>query len=242
MPEETKPEGQEPQPPAGNEPQPPSAPNQGLSADELLKQKQELEAKIKERDSRIADLETTKATIESRQKQIDEENLKKNADTSLQQRISQINERRGFDPDGADREMASLLSEVKSQAAKDAVVQARQIIAQETSIERLKSGVKSSNPAFDDDIVEVVMERANALAMTGKYKTAQEAVDAATEFVKTKFESYAQKKNAVPPLPLGAGAERGGANMPPRPPEPPKEKTLADEIAEANEAKRRKLL
>jgi hypothetical protein len=242
MPDEKKPDEGQPKQPEGNEGSPASKPNQGPSVEELQKKEQELQRQLKEKDAKIADLETTRATIEARQKQIDDEKIKQNADATLQQRIAHINERRAYDPDSADREMALLLSEVKTQASKDAVIQAQQIIAQQTTIDRLKLGVKSSNPDFDDDVIEVVMERANTLAASGKYRTAEDAVKAATDFVKAKFDGYAQKRNAVPPLPPGAGAEGGGANPLPKAPEPEKEISPAEEIALANEAKRKKLL
>lgn len=241
MPEEIKPEGQESVQPEGNADPKPPMPNQG-NADEVARIKEDFEKQIKERDAKIADLETTRATIEARQRQIDEEKIKQSNDSNLQTRLAQINERRAYDPEGADREMAILLSDREKQITEAAVLKAQQTITQQTAIERLKAGVKSSNPNFDDDIVDVVMERANALAMTGKYKSAEEAVKAATDFVKSKFDNYAQKKNAMPPLPTGARAEGGGSNVLPKAPEPQIEKTPLDEINEANEAKRKKLM
>lgn len=242
MPDEIKPGEGQPAQPAGSADQSAPTPNPGPSAEELLKQKQELENQLKERDAKIADLETTRATIEARQRQVEETKLKQSTDAELKERIKQINDRRAYDPDGADAEMAQLLAEREKRIAEEAVTKATGAITQQTFIEKLKSQVKSSNPEFDDDVVDVVMSRADALARTGKYKTADDAVKAATEFVKSKFESYAQKKNAVPPLPSGALAEGGGANFPPKPPEPPKEKSPLEEMEEANEAKRRRLL
>jgi predicted nuclease with TOPRIM domain len=188
MADEIKPAGNEGQPPAGGTPPTPPPANQGPSVEELQKQNKELQDQMKERDTKIADLETTKATIETRQRQIDEAKIKQTTDETLKQRISQINERRAYDPDGADAEMANLLSEVRTQTAQDAVRQAQVIITQQTTLEKIRMGVKSSNPDFDDDVVEVIMQRANILASTGKYKTADEAVKAATDFVKQKFE------------------------------------------------------
>lgn len=240
MSEEKKQEGQEQQPPAGGSEQNPSAPNPGPSAEELRKQNEELQSQLKERDSKIADLETTRATIEARQKQIDADKLKQNADATLQKRISQINERRAYDPEGADADLASLLSEVKSQAAQDAVMQAQQVISNQTTIEKLRAGVKSANPEFDDDVVDVIMERANTFAETGKYRSADEAIKAATDFVKSKFEGYAKKRNAIPPLPDGARAEGGGANVPPKPPEPEKVLSPLEELEAANTAKEKR--
>jgi type VI protein secretion system component VasK len=240
--EEKKPEGQPEAQPAGGAPENPPAPNPGPSADELLKQKQELEEKLKEKDTKIADLENTRATIEARQRQIDEAKIKQTTDEELKAKIKSINERRAYDPDGADAEMASLLTEVKTQSAKSAVEQAQAIISQQTTIEKLKMSIKSSNPEFDDDIVDLTMQKANQLASSGKYKTADEAIRAATDFVKSKLDGYAKKKNAAPPLPDGARAEGGGANQPPKPPEPPKEKSPLEEIEELNATKMKKLM
>jgi len=238
--EEKKPEGQPVTPPAGDAPANPPAPNPGPSAEEKLKQ--EYEAKLKEKDAQIADLETTRATIEARQRQVEEDKTKQSADVEMKNRISRINERRGYDPEGADAEMASLLTDVKTQAQQNAVTEAQRIISSQTTIEKLKLGVKASNPEFDDDVVEVIMQQANGFASTGKYKSAQEAIDAATKFVKSKFDAYAQKKNAAPALPAGAMAEGGGANQPPKPAEPLKEKSALEEIEELNAAKARRLL
>jgi len=240
MADEKKPDEQPTNPPAGGEEKPASAPNPGPSVEELRKQNEELQAKMKERDAKIQDLETTRATIEARQRQIDADSAKKTTDANLKQRIATINERRAYDPEGADTEMASLLSEVQSRAAKEAVMEAQRIITTQTTFEKMRMGVKSSNPDFDDDIVDVVMERANMLASGGQYKTADDAIKAAADFVKSKFENYAKRKNAIPPLPPGAGAEAGGANQPPKPPEPPKELSPLEELEALQEAKIRK--
>lgn len=242
MADERKPNADEQKPPEGGAEQKPPEPNPGPSVEELRKQNEELQKQMKERDAKISDLETTKATIEARQRQLDENNRVKEADENLQKRISQINERRVYDPEGADKDLASLLSEVKTEAARNAVTEAQTIISQQSTIEKLRLGVKTSNPDFDEDVVDVIMQRANYLATTGKYKTAEEAIKAATDYIKQKFDNYAQKRNTPPPLPPGAIAEGGGANMPPKPPEPPKEKTPLDELEEANEAKRNKII
>jgi len=242
MADEIKPTGKEGQPPVGDAPANLPPANQGPSVEDLQKQIKEVQDKLKEKDAKISDLETTKATIETRQRQVDEAKVKQGTDETMKQRLSQINERRAYDPDGADAEMASLLSDVKTQSAQEAVRQAEVVIHQQTTLERLKLGVKTSNPEFDDDIVNVIIQQANAFATTGKYKKPEEAVQAATDFVKSKFESYAQKKNAAPPLPDGARAEGGGGNLPPKSPEPLKELSPLEELEQANEAKRKRTL
>ena len=244
MADEIKPTGIEGNPPEGGELTTPPPANQGPSVEELQKQNKELQEKyaqeMKERDARIADLENTNATIAARQRQIDEAKAKEVTDTDLKERIRQINERRAYDPDGADAEMASLLSERDKKVAQDAVAQATAVISQQTIIDKLRMGVRSANPDLDDELVDDVMAKANMLATTGKYRTAEEAVTAATQYVKGKLESYAKKKNAMPPLPEGARAEAGGANQPPVPPTPPKEKSPLEELEEANEQRNRK--
>jgi hypothetical protein len=242
MPDEKKPDEGQVTPPEGSVPNPTPTPNPGPSVEDLQKQLNEVQDQIKERDAKIADLETTRATIEARERQVKEQELRKNADADMKQRIAKINERRAYDPEGADGEMASLLSEVQSKAASDAVSKAQQVINHQTAIEKLKSGVKTANPDFDDDVVDVILDRANALAGTGKFKTAEEAVKAATDFVKQKFEGYAKKRNAIPPLPPGASAEGGGSNTPPPTPEPAKEVSPQEEIEALNEANRKRRL
>lgn len=227
-------------PPVGDKPvTPPVNPS---PSDEQQKKIKELEDTLREKDTKIADLETTRATIEARQRQVNDANNKKNADETLKQRISQINERRVYDPEGADTEMASLLGEIKTQSAKDAVLEAQNIISQQSTVEKLKMGVKSSNPDFDDDIVEVIMQRANILAQTGKYKTADEAIKAATDFVKSKFDGYATKKNATPSIPDGAKAEEGGNKLPETPAKDDKIPTPEEEIESRKAGLQKKIL
>lgn len=243
MPEETKlAEEQQEQ----KEAVPEAKPNQGPSAEELQKQNKELqekyEAELKARDAKIADLETTRATIEARERQIKEAAASGADDTNLQVRITQINERRAYDPAGADADMAKLLKEERTKAAQEAAKVVDQQFTTKTFIEKLREGVKSTNPDFDDDITDVVMQQADTYAKTGKYRSADEAVKAATEFVKVKFENYAKKKNLVPPLPAGAHAEGGGANQPPKAPEPEKILSPLEELEAHNEAKYRKSL
>lgn len=223
MPEPEKKPDVQPQPaPAGAEPKPTPEPNQGPSAEELRKQNEQLQQQLKERDAQIADLNTTKATIEARQKEIDDAAKKGGDVAKVQDRVKKIMETASLDPEEAAKELTSLLTEVQSNASKSAVIQAQQAIQFQTTIDKLRAGVKASNPDFDDDIVDVIMDRANMIATTGKYKTADEAIKAATDFVKSKFEGYAQKKNSAPPLPDGALAEAGGN----RPPEKPKPETI----------------
>lgn len=237
---EKKPDENNSNPPAGDKGNPP-APNPSPSADELLKKNQELEKQIKERDTQIADLSTTKATIEARQKQMDEDRRKQTTNSDLTAKLKQINEKRAYDPEGADADMANLLSEVQEQASKDAVVRAQQTVTAQTTIEKLRMGVKSSNPDFDDDVVDVIMSRANELALSGKFKTADEAIKAAIDFVKSKFDSYAQKKNAVPSLPDGTFAETG-ANKPPEKAKETPIPTPEQEIEERKTIQQKKII
>jgi len=179
---------------------------------EVQKIREEYEAKIKERDAKIADLSTSISTIEQRQREIEASKQAKVTNDEIEQRLQQIEELRLTDPQTAAKETAKLFRETQSRAAQ----QAQGTISAQAQIEKLKMGVKSSNPDFDDDVVDYVMERADVLARTGKFKTAQEAIDAATTLVKSKFDGYASKKNQAPPLPEGAKAEVGN-NPPPAP-------------------------
>ncbi len=199
---------------------------------EAQKLRDEYEAKIKERDSKIADLSTSISTIEQRQRELESAKTTKVTDDEIEQRLTQIEEMRLTDPQAAAKETAKLFRETQSRAAQ----QAQGTISAQSQIEKLKLGVKSSNPDFDDDVVDYVMERADTLARTGRFKTAQEAIEAATTLVKSKFDGYASKKNAAPPLPEGAKAEVGN-NPPPAP--KPIETALpsASEELEARKAK-----
>jgi len=172
----------------------------------------DLEREIKERDAKISDLSTTISTIEERQRQIETAKNSKQTDDELEQRLQQIEEMRITDPQGAAKETAKLFKETQARASQ----QAQGAVSQQATLEKLKMGVKSSNPDFDDDVVDYVMERADMLARTGKFKTAEEAIAAATTLVKSKFDGYAQKRNSTPPLPEGAKAETGN-NPPPTP-------------------------
>lgn len=200
---------EEPKQPEAKAPEkkPEPAPTPEKSAREI-----ELEGQLKERDTKIADLSTGIATIEERQRQLDAAKNQASSDTELEKELEEIENLRLSDPVAAVKRNAELLKKISSSAS----TRARGEISQQAQLDKLRTGVKSSNPDFDDDVVDYVMERADALARTGKFKTADEAIAAATTLVKSKFEGYAAKRNAVPALPPGARAE-GGGNPPPVP-------------------------
>ena len=211
-----------------NTPSPAAAPA-GLSP-EAQKIKDEYEAKIKERDAKISDLSTSISTIEERQRQLDAQNHSKQTDDEMETELQEIEDLRLSDPTAAVKRTAELFKKNRASAAN----MAQSAVSQQATIEKLKAGVKSSNPDFDDDVVDYVMERADALARTGKFKTADEAIQAATTLVKSKFDGYASKKNAVPPLPPSAQVE-GGGNTPPTP--APKDTPPLSPTEELNERK-----
>ena len=188
----------------------PETPPAKTEVSEAQKIRDEYESKLKERDTKISDLSTTISTIEQRQRELETAKHTKQTDDELETRLQEIEEMRLTDPQNAAKETAKLFRETQSRASQ----QAQGTISAQSQIEKLKMGVKSSNPDFDDDVVDYVMERADTLARTGKFKTAQEAIEAATTLVKSKFDGYASKKNATPPLPEGAKAEIGN-NPPP---------------------------
>jgi hypothetical protein len=107
--------------------------------------------------------------------------------------------------------------------------------------EKLRNGVKSANPEFDDEVTDLVMNHAESLAASGKFRDAQSAVNEATKYVKSKLDAYASKKNAVPPLPAGAGGEHGG-NPPPAKPTQEKIPTDEEEFESRRVANSRKVL
>lgn len=203
-----------------------------VEVSEAQKLRDEYEAKIKERDAKIADLSTSISTIEQRQRELESAKQSKQTDDELEKRLQEIEDMRLTDPQAAAKETAKLFRETQSRASQ----QAQGTISAQAQIEKLKMGVKSSNPDFDEDVVEYVMERADVLARTGKFKTAQEAIDAATTLVKSKFDGYASKKNLTPPLPEGAKAEVGN-NPPPVPKAVEAELPTASQELEARKAK-----
>lgn len=209
--------------------------NQGPSAQELRKQNEELQKQIKERDTQISDLNTTKATLEARFSQINNQADKVNTqgNKEIEERAKRIMQNAAYDPEGAGVELTQLLSEMQTNVSREAVTKAQQSIQQQTTIEKLRQGVKTTNADFDDDVVDTIMLRADEFARSGKYKTAQEAIDAATTFVKSKFDAYAQKKNAAPLLPAGALAEAGNN----RAPEPAKVETIPSPLEELESRK-----
>jgi hypothetical protein len=240
MTNEIKLEGNNSQPPAGGEGNSSQQPNPATS-DEQQKKIKELEEQIKERDAKNAELSTTLATIEARKKEIETQRLKETSDADLQEKIKRITGNLSIDPENAGAELANLLSEVKSKAAKEAVQEAMSVIQGQSAMEKIRSGIKSNNADLDDELIDDVMAKANMLASTGKYKTAEEAIDAATKYVRGKLDAYATKKNASPKLPDGARAEGGSGNNLPPPLPPPKEVSPLEEIEALNEAKKKKL-
>lgn len=241
MADEKKPDVADPTKPAGNVEPPASTPNPSPS-DESQKKIKELEEQIKERDAKLAETQTTLATIEAREREVKAVQAQKNVDADVQARIKRITENMSVDPETASAELAGLLSEVKTSAAREAVTQAMSVMQGQTTIEKLRMGVKSGNPDLDDELVDDIMAKADMLATTKQFKTAQEAIDAATKYVRGKLDTYANKKNAAPVLPAGARAEGGGANLPPEPPAPEKVKSPLEELEEHNVAKHKKLI
>jgi hypothetical protein len=239
--EEKKPEDEKVEPPAGDPPVNPPAPNQPTS-EELQKKIKELEDRGKEQDAKLADAQTTLATIEARKKEMEAQKLRESTDAELQGRIQKITENLTLDPATAGAELASVLKEVKTKAAQDAVREAMSVIQGQTFVEKIRMGIKTANPDLDDDLVSDIFEKANVFASTNKYKSAEEAVEAATKYVKGKLDSYAQKKNASPKLPDGARAEGGAGNQLPSPPPPVKEVSALEELEQFNEAKARKAI
>ena len=240
MDNEIKPEEPKVTPPAGDVAPVPPAPNQPTS-EELQKKIKELEEKEKEKDAKLAEAQTTLATIEARKKEIEAQKLKESTSADTQARIKRITENMSIDPDTASRELAQLLSEQETRVAQEVEKRATAAVQGQTMIEKLRAGIKVSNPDFDEEVVDDVMAKANMLAATGKYKTPDEAIKAASDYVKSKFESYAQKKNAVPKLPAGASAENRGNNAPPPPPPPVREVSPLEELEDFNAAKEKRM-
>lgn len=237
--EEIKPEDNKPLPPVDDKDKLPPEPNPNTS-DEQQKKIKELEEQIKERDAKLAEAQTERATIEARRKEIEAQKLRENADVDTQARLKRITENMSVDPETASAELATLLKERDERISREAEQRALHTVQGQSTIEKIRMGIKTSNPDLDDELVSDVMDKANVFASTGKYKSVEEAVDAATKYVKSKLDNYAQKKNAVPKLPAGASAENGGNNAPPTPPPPPKEESALEELERVNEAQQRK--
>ena len=239
MPEEIKPGDNQNQPPAGGDPNNPPAPNPKPS-DEQQKKIKELEDQLKERDAKNAELATTIATIEQRERDLRNQKNKEITDAELKDKIKQINDRRAYDPEGADAEMALLLQERDRQIEERAAQRAINTVHQQSVAEKTLNQIKSANPEFSDRVAQQVLQLAIEYAGTRKYPNDEAAIIAATKEVKAELDNYATKKNASPQLPPGANAERGGGNpLPPQPP-PVKEKSALEELNEFNEARARK--
>jgi len=241
MDDEKKPEEPKVTPPAGEVPPTPPAPNQPTS-EELQKKIKELEDAQKEKDAKLAEAQTTLATIEARKKEVEIQKLRESADANTQARIKRITENFSVDPDSAGAELAQLLKETKESAAIEAAERAVAASRGQSFVEKLKSDIKASNPEFDDDLVQDVLDKANAFAQSGKFKNPEECVKAASDYVKQKLEKYATTKYASPKVPAGAKAEGGGSNNLTPPPPPPKEISFLEELEAHNEAKARKAL
>lgn len=195
------------------------------------------EAKAARLERENTDLQTTLATIQNRNREVAERGGGMKED-ELDKELERIEDLRLTDPAAAVKANGELLRKITRSASS----MAQGAMTQQTIINKLRDGVKASNPDFDDDTVEYVMERADRLATTGKFKTPEEAISAAVDLVKSKFDSYAKKKNAVPPLPPGARAE-GGGNPPPAPePKDPILPTAAEEIQQRKEGQQKKIL
>lgn len=225
-------------PNAGN-PQPQPPPQEDWKA-----KWEESEKLRKDQDSKINDLQTTLQTIQTRfdtnKNQPNHQDPSNQGDDEDAEFV-EIIETAQFDKDSAKRRLAQLRAKQKAQIAQEAVKLATGQITAQTTLEKLKAGVKSSHPEFDDEVVDVVMGRANEIAASGKFKTAEEAVNEAAKYIKSKFDSYASKVKAVPPLPPGAGAE-GGSNPAPSAPVTEKVEEPSDFVESMITAKSKKIL
>lgn len=229
--------------PAQNPPQP--APQ----GDETARKIKELEDKLNESNRVNSDLKTTISTIQSRYDQIDkavkggEGNRWNESKQEILSKAKQIMANAAYDPDRAAEELTGLISEMQTSTSQEAVRQAQAVISGQTFMEKLRTKLQKDNPDFDDDTVDFIIDRANQLAGTGKYKDADSAVKDATTFVRSKFDNYAQKKNVTPPpIPAGAQGETG-ANKPPEP-APAKEepKTPLQELEDRKAGLQKKVL
>jgi hypothetical protein len=213
---------------------PPAAP----PAEDWKKKAEEAENRLKDQDSKINELQTTIQTINKRFEVTPAGNGQADEDES---ELKEIMASSSYDPEGSAKRMSQYMKRKGYRIAQDAVSKATGHISTQNVIEKLKAGVKSSNPDFDDDIVDVIMQRAEVIAASGKVKTAEEAVNEAAKFVKSKFEGYAAKAKAVPPLPAGAGAE-GGGNPAPSTPPADKVEDASDVIEKSRSAKEKRIL
>ena len=217
-------------------------PNPPPAEPDWKKKAEEYESKLKDQDSKINELQTT---IQTFNKRFEAPPPGAGADND-EKELQEIETMRSYDPDGAAKRMSQFLRSRDERIATQAVQKATGQIATQNVIEKLKSGVKSSNPEFDDDIVDVIMQRAESIAAQWSAsgiqgKKAEEAVQEAVKFVKGKFEAYASKTKAVPPLPPGAGAE-GGNNPPPAPPPIDKVEEPSEYIEKQISAKNKRIL
>lgn len=179
------------------------------------KKYEELEGKHKEQGTKIQELETTLQTINKR---FEAPTPNQNTPDEDEVELREIETMRGYDPDGAAKKHSQYLKKRDERIAKATADRLTAQQNQQNIILNLRNGVKSSNPEFDDDVVDYVIQRAEVIAASGKVKTAVEAVNEAAKFVKSKFEAFASKSKVVPPLPPGSGAEGGGNPTPSTPP------------------------
>lgn len=200
-----------------------STPSEGMpnqKPDETSQKIAELEAKIKEKDTQLSDMSTTVSTIEKRYREVNEKSQGKVDSDELQARAKNILENAAYDPESASKELASLIGEVTQKASKTALTQAQQSMKQEAALNSLKASIKQKNPHFDDDVVDTIIQKADILAGQGKAKTAEDAINQATDFIKSKFDNYAKQVSAAsqpPELPEGARAEIGINKEPEKP-------------------------
>ena len=217
---------------------PPAAPPANPPAETADQKAARLEQELKDAQAKNTDLSTTIATIEERERDLRARAAGGPKEDEIAKELEEIENLRLTDPQAASKRNADLLRKISDSAATRAQV----TITQQATIDKLRAGVRSSNPDFDDEVIDYVMERADRLATTGKFKTADEAVTAAVTLVKSKFDGYALKKNAAPPLPPGARAEGGGNPPPAADPKPEALPTPAEELGQRREAMQKKII
>ena len=197
-------------------------------AEELRRENEALKKQVADKDRFITDLNSEKATLETRLTQRDTPTTQAVSD-DIQAEAKAILEKAQLDPEAAGKDLASLLQRTTN-ASQQAILKNLQENLQpaiENNVYAAEVKIKNKDMIdfFGEDFLSIKVAQR---LQTKQSATFKEAVDSVVKEYHVKMDSL--KSNAPPtPPPPGALGE-GGPNKPPEPIPSPKEETQSDEI------------
>jgi len=214
---------------AGNPPDNPDPnPNpQPDPAEELKAQNEQLKKQLADKDRFITDLNSEKATLETRLSQRDAPTQQVSED--IQVEAKQILEKAQLDPEAAGKDLANLIKRTTDTAQQNILKNLQDnlqpAIENNVYVAEVKAKNKEILDFFGEDFLAI---KVNQKLQTKQSATFKDAVDSVVKEYRAKMESL--KSNVPPTPPPPESQAEGGGNKPPEHISPPKVETQEEEI------------